>query len=264
MKIKSPLIRAYRNCGFHNRTLKELRADPSLSRGAVLDPADPHLAHVPNIFGSFRHKGIHYHTSLSLVGLDESGDYAPDQHPRGVSVIREIEIEEGRKLWQFKIMIPKRFCEEDLCPDGKKTDPVKFCMALRHRTDIFAMEFLCCYRFFIEQVQETYELGNSAVREPLRETDDLIHPKREEADALICTYDAVARHLEWFKTEYADQGWKFENIQEFIEMHVGRNRKAMSPYYRKWLEEHRVDPSLVEKKTIEYVAMAFLDHEHEN
>lgn len=264
MKIKSPLIRAYRSCGFHNRTIKELRLDASRMRSAILDPKDPHVAHVPNIFGSFKHRETHYHTSLSLVGLDERDDVIAHRHPRGVSVAREIEIGEGKKLWQFKIMIPKRFCAEDLCPDGEHIDPIKFCMELTHRTDIFAMEFLCCYRFFIEQVQETYQLGNSSVREPLRETDDLIHPKREEVEALICTYDAVARHLDWFKTSYIEQGWKFESIQEFIELHLGRNRKAMSPYYWKWLEEHRVNPILVEKKTIEYVAMAFLDHEYDN
>lgn len=264
MKIKLPLIRAYRRCGFHNRTLKELRLNPDLKRDAILDDLDEHLAHVPNVFGTFVHKGISFHTALTLVGIEEPPEGVLPRHPRGVSIVQLIEIEPLEKLWQFKIMIPKRFCAEEQCPSGEDVDPIKFCMELCDRTDIFAMEFLCCYRFFIEQVLETYELGNSEVREPLREKDMEIHPKQEEVEALICTYDAVARHLEWFKTTYKEQEWKFDSIQQFLELHIGRNRRAMSPYYWKWLREHRVRPELVEKKTMEYIAMAFLEHEHEN
>jgi len=264
MKIKSPLIRAYRSCGFHNRTLKELRQNPEHQRSAILNASDSHLAHVPNVFGSFVHGGVKYHTELSLVGIDEPEEGVLPEHPRGVTVLKVKEINPEKVIWQFKVMIPKRFCEEELCPEGEDVDPIQFCMALCDRTDIFAMEFLCSYRFFIEQVLETYELGNSGVRNPLRDQDVKTHPKREEVEALICTYDAVARHLKWFQEKHKEQDWQFDSIQQFLELHTARNRRAMLPYYWKWLREHRVKPDLVEKKTIEYIAMAFLDHEHEN
>lgn len=264
MKIFTPTIRAYRRCGFHNRTIKELRQNPGLCRDAILDPQDAHIAHVPNIFGNFQDRGITYHTTLTIVGIEEPSESVLSERSRGVSLIEVTDVSETSKLWRFKILIPKRYCCEDLCPSGEGADLNKFCMALCHRTDIFAMEFLCCYRFFVEQVLETYEKGNCEVREPVRDHDLEQHPKKEEADALICTYHGVARHLEWFQKTYPEQNWKFDSIQQFLELHLARNRKAMLPYYLKWLREHRVRLELVERKTMEYISMSFLDCEHEN
>lgn len=266
-RIYSPVIRAYRSCGFHNRTLAEIRANSSLARRAVLNDADLSLAHVPNVFGNYEHRGVKYHTALTLAGIDDPFEDGILKNPsRGLSVMKLTDIDEVTKIWEFQILIPKNYCREDIFknPEEDANGYGKFCSELCDRTSIFAMEFLCCYRFFIEQILETYQLGNSEVREPVREKDKDFHPKREEAESLICTYDAVGRNLEWFREKYSEMHWNFDSVQQFLGLHVGRNRSAMWPYYQKWLVDHRVDLELVERKTIEYISMAFLTDAHQN
>lgn len=265
-QVYNPIIRAYRSCGFHNHTLAELREDPSLQRHSILTEND-HLAHVPNIFGTYVDRGITYHTSLALVGIDDPFEGKLLSIPsRGISVIRLTDVDEAKKIWEFQILIPKNFCKEEIFahPEADPSGYAKFCSELCDRTSIFAMEFLCCYRFFIEQVLETYQRGNSAVTEPVRDHDKEFHPKQIEAESLICTFDVVARNLDWFKTEYPDMGWNFDSIQEFLGLHLGRNRTSMWPYYKKWLIDHRVASELVEKKTMEYISMTFLTDHYEN
>jgi hypothetical protein len=168
--ILSPAVRAYRSCGFHNRTLAELRREPSLCRRAELSD-NPHVAHVPNVFGSFEHKGVTYHTVLTLLGIEDPSDnHTLDKRSRGLTKLRILDHPDGpnKQVWEFSILLPKRYCHEDSCvtqeEDASGYDD--FCESLKERTSIFAMEFLCCYRFFIEQMLETFRLGNSEVREP--------------------------------------------------------------------------------------------------
>lgn len=264
----SPAVKAYRSCGIHNRTLEELRRDTSLLRRAVLG-SDNDVAHVPNVFGKFEHQGVTYHTVLTLIGIDDPFDNHTVTKPsRGISQlrIRDVEGRPKSKLWEFCILIPKKHCHEGLCVEanGDKHLFDDFCGLLTDRTFIFAMEFLCCYRFFIEQVQETFELGNCVVREPWRETDNITHPTEREVSALICRYDTIAANLEWLKQHEPLAEWDFSSIQQFLGLHIGRNRKAFLSYYLKWLRDHRVAPEIVERRTIEFIAMAFLDKSFEN
>lgn len=262
MPIYTPAIKAYRSCGFHNHTIEELRRDPSLRRRAILNDED-HIAHVPNVFGSYQHKGITYHTVLTLVGLDDPVHEVRNSS-RGVSSMQLVEESPTAKLWQFKILIPKTFCFEKNWVTAE-ADPgahIEFCKVLCDRTEIFAMEFLCCYRFFIEQVLETYEAGNSEVREPVREKDEQEHPKIEEVEALICTYERVACKLKDFEEQYDLMELDFSSIQQFLGLHEGRTRTSMWPYYKDWLLNHRVHLELVERKTMEYISMAFLEEEY--
>ncbi len=263
-----PALRAYRSCGFHNRTLAELRRDPSLLRRAVLGE-DHHVAHVPNIFGNFKHNNITYHTVLTLIGIEDPLEKGTlDKRSRGISLVRLREFPDDpmRKIWEFNILIPKEYCHEDGCvsqeDDGIKYD--QFCARLTNRTFIFAMEFLCCYRFFMDLVLETYRLGNSEVREPLRDTDDLLHPNAREVNAVICRFETVSANLEWLKKKQDLAEWDFSSIQQFLGLNIGRNRTSFLPYYLKWLHEHRVAPEVVEERTMEYIAMAFLSDKYEN
>jgi len=262
MPVYTPSLKAYRSCGFHNHTIAELRDDESLRRRAVLTD-DNHIAHVPNIFGTYRHRNVTYDTVLTLVGLEDPLDEIRNSS-RGMSCMQLKSVGATNKVWQFKIMIPKTFCCE--AKKAAETDDpsafTDFCKSLCDRTEIFAMEFLCCYKFFMEQVQETYQRGHSEVIEPVREKDKLEHPKTEEVEALICTYEGIVFKLKEFEEEYAQLEPDFSSIQPFLELHNGRNRKFMWPYYLEWLKKHRVNLELVEKRTMEIVAMNFLTEEH--
>jgi len=262
MPIYTPSLKAYRSCGFHNHTIEELRRDSRLRRRAIIHASD-HIAHVPNIFGSYSHKGVKYSTVLTLVGLEDPLKEIRNSS-RGVSSMQLKDRSELEKIWQFKILIPKAFCFEADCvmEDDDLSSYIEFCKRLCDRTEIFAMEFLCCYRFFIEQVLETYETGNSKVREPVREKDPLDHPKMEEVQALICTYEGIAIKLKEFEKKYDLMEWDFSSIQPFLGLHEGRNRTSMWPYYRGWLTNHRVNLQLVEKKTMELISMSFLEEEY--
>lgn len=263
----SPAVRAYRSCGIHNRTLEELRRDTSLLRKAVLGE-DKHVAHVPNVFGKFELHGVTYHTVLTLIGINDPFDnQTVSKRSRGISKLRVRDMgDPKRKLLEFCILIPKTHCHEDQCvtcaEDQNGFD--EFCHRLTDRTSIFAMEFLCGYRFFMEQMYEIFEQGNCEVREPWRETDNLTHPTEREVSALICRYETIAENLEWLKQHEPRADWDFSTIQPFLGLNVARNRKALLNYYLKWLREHRVAPEIVERRTVEYLAMAFLDQSFEN
>lgn len=265
MKIVTPALKAYRDCGFHNRTLEELRRDANLKRDAVLNEEDENTAHVPNVFGSFVYQDKHYYTSLTLRGLDGPVDEDEVNPSRGFSVSNETEIATNKILWEFKILIPKSFCSNQptFVPEN---DPnhTKYCYDLSDRTMIFAMEFLCCYRQFLSMVMELYERGNCDFTSPTEKRDLSDHPKEEEVENLVCTYDAVERHLKWYKTNHAQGEWNFDSIDGFLDNHLSRKRKQMLPYYSRWIKQHRIRPELVEKRTIEFISMAFRDCEHEH
>lgn len=264
MSNTSPAVKAYRSCGFHNRTLAELRNDSSLLRRAVLRDDNPDIAHVPNVFGKFEHNGKTYHTTLTLVGVSDEDEVQLERPSRGLSELKLNPIDEHRELWEFLILIPKKFCHEaQMVPSEKEDKEDRFSHKLTDRTSIFAMEFLCCYRFYIEQVMETYQLGNSAVRQPLSDTNKLNHPTKREVNALICRFDTIERNLEWLKAKEDLAAWDFSSIQQFLGLHVERNRTSMLSYYRKWVSEHRVDPEVVESRTMEFIAMSFLTDTHD-
>jgi hypothetical protein len=265
MEFSSPVLRAYRSCGFHNHTIAELRNDTSLLRRAVLSD-DSRVAHVPNIFGCYENRGVTYDTVLTLVGIDDPL-HALGNSSRGGSVMELVHVSDTSKIWEFKIVIPKQYCHEDqfVPKDGDYAKHIGFCQDLCDRTQIFAMEFLCCYKFFIEQVLETYQRGFCEIIEaPVRDNDIKDHPKEEEVQALLCPYDSIAKMLKDFQESH-NLAWSEDHLQSitpFLHAHAGKNRKAMFPYYKEWLFKHRVDPSLVERKTMEFVSMQFLDQDY--
>lgn len=266
MGQQNPALKAYRNCGCHNKTLNELRNsddDQNITRGCFLDPDNHNVAYVPNVFGSFVDKGVRYSTSLTLVGIDSAFEKRIVSRPsRGFSTTTFKKKTDTHYVWNFFILMDKEYCNAQMNYSSNMNlgDLLTYCDSLTNRTEIFATEFLCCFKNFIAIIDDVYSRGCCEVHEdPL--SDEATHPTQEEIESLICPFSSIERLFNEFIEKRQDD-WDDITLADFLGLHIRRKRKMLLPYYDSFLVQNRVSSNLVEKRTLEYVSMCWLEQEY--
>ncbi len=245
-KLYAAPRRAFPRCGFHNRTISELAVDRARLRDAKISSLSPGVAFVDNIFGSYTISGKRYGTKLYL-----SERRIPDFGSRGLTFVALKDLSATEFMFIFTIYIDEKLCARDEDGDGN------FLEALCERTFVFGMEILSSYRLLLIAIQSlvagmTHEEVIENVQ-PLVTGEKGNHPVDEDVHRLICGRSAICRALTKFieQERLSDPTFDIPDVDTFIRLNTD-SPERLSGYYDVWMRDHRVSPSIVKTKTLEF------------
>lgn len=249
----NPVRKAFEQIPFRNKTVAELQSPLNGLGDAVLGSGS--IIHFPNVFGSFSSDGKNFKTCLTLVGIDNSENKKVlNDSCRAFNILDKTEVDENTTLLEFKIFMSTEHCPvfDESCEDETSPEHLSYCLHSKDRTHLFATEYLCLYRFFIETLQHAYRDRELKIEEnPVRE---FIHPTEKEVHDLICPYDSVYELIREFNASAAE-GMGIDSHEPFLDLDTGRKRRTLLGYYQKAIKMLRVDPEIVEDTTIEILAI---------
>lgn len=248
----NPVRKAFEKIPFRNKTIEELKAVSGLD-GAVLSSES--TIHFPNVFGSFTSSGRKFQTCLTLVGIDGCNNKKVlNDSCRAFNVLDKKEIDADTTLLEFKIFMSTGHCPNFTgeCIDSGSQAHLSYCFMSKDRTHLFATEYLCLFRFFIETLIHAYrDRDLKIIDNPVRE---FIHPTEKEVQDLICPYDAILVLINSYNKK-APEGRKINSHEPFLDLDTGRKRKALYSYYMEAIKQLRVDPEMIEAATVEILAI---------
>lgn len=249
----NPVRETFEKIPFRNKTIAELEATTKDLGGASID--SDNTIRFPNIFGSFESGGMKFKTCLTLIGIeDPRNKNVLKDSCRGISWLKKRKVGEDCTLLEFFILMSTNYCPDYTtdCNDASGPPFLHYCLNGVDRTQIFATEFLCLYRFFIDTLKQAYKDRELKIEEnPNRE---FIHPTVKEVHDLICPFDAVNSLIEKYNAT-VDEAHAITGYEPFLEADLGRKRRALLGYYREALKALRVHPDIIEAATIELLAM---------